>query len=78
VTALDGGVDGLDPYRAILARVGAVLAPAGVVVVEIGWTQGPAVAALFERAGLSDIQVTRDLAGRDRVVSGVSSSPRVR
>ena len=66
--ALDGGPDGLDIYRALLppaaarCRIG--------VAVEIGHDQGRAVAALFRAAGLADVQVLPDLAGRDRVVLG--------
>ncbi|SCM78483.1 Release factor glutamine methyltransferase [uncultured Pleomorphomonas sp.] len=68
--ALDGGVDGLDAYRAILGGIREHLAPGGVLAVEIGWDQGAAVVALFGAAGLSEIEVRRDLGGRDRVVSG--------
>lgn len=66
--ALDGGPDGLDLYRRLLpeaarrARIG--------VMVEIGHDQGPAVAALFTRAGLLGVQVLQDLGRRDRVVLG--------
>ena len=38
--------------------------------VEIGSTQGAAVSALFEMAGLVDVRVIPDLDGRDRVVMG--------
>jgi release factor glutamine methyltransferase len=68
--ALDGGTDGLDPYRAILGGFRPFLVPGGLVAVEIGWTQGEAVARLFAEAGLSDVTVTQDLGGRDRVVTG--------
>jgi release factor glutamine methyltransferase len=66
--ALDGGRDGLDVYRALIpqaaqrCRIG--------VAVEIGHDQGRAVADLFRRAGLVDVQVLPDLGGRDRVVLG--------
>lgn len=68
--ALDGGPDGLDAYRAILAGIGDHLAAGGLLAVEIGWDQGDAVAALFRTAGLMEIEVHRDLGGRERVVSG--------
>ncbi|CAI9413156.1 Release factor glutamine methyltransferase [Pleomorphomonas sp. T1.2MG-36] len=68
--ALDGGSDGLDAYRAILAGIDEHLAAGGLLAVEIGWDQGQAVAALFRAAGLMEIEVHRDLGGRDRVVSG--------
>lgn len=67
--ALTPGGDGLDPYRAIAAAVAAHLAPGGRLLVEIGPTQGAAVAALLGGAGLADIAVHPDLDGRDRVVS---------
>ena len=71
VLALDGGADGLDAYRSILKGVPRHLAPGGLLAVEIGWDQGKAVASLFEAAGLSEIEVHRDLGERDRVVSGL-------
>ncbi|WP_370676682.1 peptide chain release factor N(5)-glutamine methyltransferase [Pleomorphomonas sp. PLEO] len=69
--ALDGGPDGLDAYRTILNDVGQHLSPGGLLAVEIGWDQGEAVGNLFGAAGLSEIEVHRDLGGRDRVVSGL-------
>ena len=68
--ALFCGVDGLDAYRAIAARAADHLTPGGRLMVEIGWTQGPAVADLFRQGGLQDVTIHPDLDGRDRVVSG--------
>ncbi|MDX2104728.1 MAG: peptide chain release factor N(5)-glutamine methyltransferase [Alphaproteobacteria bacterium] len=68
-TALDGGPDGLAPYRVILGDIGRALGPGGRVAFEIGLTQGPAVADLCRQAGLSEIEVLPDLGGRDRVVT---------
>jgi len=68
--ALTPGGDGLAAYRAIAAGCGAHLAPGGRLVVEIGPTQGAAVAALFAGAGLSLVRVRPDMDGRDRVVEG--------
>lgn len=67
--ALDGGPDGLGPYRIIAAEAGAWLKPGGQVLVEIGYDQGVAVSNLFAAAGFSRITVEKDLAGLDRVVS---------
>ncbi|MBN9335694.1 MAG: peptide chain release factor N(5)-glutamine methyltransferase [Devosia sp.] len=67
--ALDGGPDGLGPYRIIAAEAGAWLKPGGKVLVEIGYDQGAAVSNLFAAAGFSRISVEKDLAGLDRVVS---------
>jgi len=67
--ALDGGPDGLAPYRIIAAGAAGYLTPTGAVLVEIGYDQGQAVSALFEAAGYTQIAVHQDLNGLDRVVS---------
>jgi release factor glutamine methyltransferase len=69
-TALDGGADGLEAYRAILAGARSALKSVGWVVVEVGAEQGRPVKALFEKAGLADVLIERDLAGLDRMVVG--------
>lgn len=66
--ALDGGPDGMAPYRIIAADAPRHLNEGGVVAVEIGSTQGPAVTELFKSAGLCNVAVKKDLAGLDRVV----------
>ncbi|MEC3860631.1 peptide chain release factor N(5)-glutamine methyltransferase [Mesobacterium sp. TK19101] len=68
--ALTDEADGLDAYRQICAGAVAHLSPAGRLMVEIGPTQGQAVAAMMAAGGLKQISVIRDLDGRDRVVSG--------
>ena len=65
--ALFAGPDGLDDYRSLIPQLPALLAPGGVAVVEIGWTQADTVLALASAAGLTGI-VRPDLAGRDRCV----------
>ena len=67
--ALTPGGDGLDPYRAIAARVGQHLASHGRLLVEIGHQQAAAVMQLFQEVGLSSLRCHRDLGGRDRVIS---------
>jgi release factor glutamine methyltransferase len=67
--ALSPGGDGLDAYRAIARGAGARLMPGGRLLVEIGPTQGQAVAALFRAAGLDGLRILPDLDGRDRVVA---------
>lgn len=71
MTALDGGEDGLLFYRTICSLWAKKLREGGVLAVEIGETQGAAVAALFQRAGLRDIRIHKDLGDLDRVVSGI-------
>lgn len=66
--ALTDEGDGLGAYRAIAAGAGAHLAPGGWLAVEIGPTQGAAVAALLAGAGMQAPGIRRDLDGRDRVV----------
>jgi len=66
--ALDGGPDGLAPYRVIVQQAGDWLTRNGQVLVEIGHDQGAAVSALFLEAGFEDVSVYQDLAGLDRVV----------
>lgn len=68
--ALTPGGDGLDAYRAISRGAGARLMPGGRLLVEIGPTQGAAVADLFTAAGLQAVRVLPDMDGRDRVVTG--------
>lgn len=71
--ALDGGADGLDAYRAILADLPRILTPGGAVFCEIGETQSGPVAALMSDAGLALDEAAwlrRDLAGRPRCVVG--------
>jgi release factor glutamine methyltransferase len=68
--ALDGGPDGLDAYRAIIARLPHLLPPGGVFAFEVGKGQAEAVTALTQAAGLSAEPPRRDLAGIPRVVWG--------
>ncbi len=68
--ALTPGGDGLDAYRTLVPAALAHLAPGGWLMVEIGPTQGPAVAGLFEAAGYAEVTRLPDLDGRARVVSG--------
>ncbi|MFK4812528.1 peptide chain release factor N(5)-glutamine methyltransferase [Devosia sp. ZW T5_3] len=66
--ALDGGPDGLAPYRVIAQEAGKRLKRGGRVLVEIGYDQGEAVTGLFEAAGFTDVTLHKDLNGLDRVV----------
>lgn len=66
--ALDGGPDGLRPYRAIARDAAAHLTPEGVVLLEIGTGQGSGVTDIFAEAGFNAIEVEYDLAGHERMV----------
>jgi len=68
--ALDGGKDGLDAYRAIIADLARLLKPHGAFAFEVGQGQADAVSALTAAQGLFTTPALRDLAGIPRVVSG--------
>lgn len=68
--ALDGGDDGLKFYRRILAEAPDYLKPQGMLFLEIGHDQGTAVCSLAsDMERFEDIEVIKDLAGHDRVVT---------
>ena len=71
VEALDGKEDGLYFYRRIVAEGRDYLNPGGYLLFEIGYDQGEAVSTLMREAGFTDVKVTKDLSGNDRVVSGM-------
>ena len=66
--ALDGGPDGLVPYREIAAAARAHLAKSAPLILEIGYDQRQAVTAILTQAGFHTITVRPDLAGMDRVI----------
>lgn len=69
--ALDGGPDGLDAYRAIVPEAGALLAPGGGLIVEVGYDQSGQVSQMMQAAGLTLPHPPRaDLDGIYRVVVG--------
>lgn len=68
--ALSGGNDGLTALRRIVAEAPQHLAPGGVLAVEINYDQGAAVTRLFKDAGFSAVSCAKDMASRDRVISG--------
>ncbi len=67
--ALNGGPDGLDHIRRLLAQAAGHLKPRGVVLLEIGAAQGPAVVDLAKRHfPVARVEIAKDYAGLDRVV----------
>jgi len=66
-SALFAGPEGLDDYRALIPQLGALLAPGGVVILEIGAGQAGAVSAIAGAAGFA-VELRRDLAGRARAL----------
>jgi release factor glutamine methyltransferase len=69
--ALNGGVDGLDFYRKIVTDVSEFLKPGGTIIFEIGWDQGAKVKALLKDTGFCNVNIVKDYAGFDRVVTGI-------
>ena len=71
--ALDGGADGLGPYRHFLKPCFDVLKKGGNLLLEIGASQAAAVSTLMADAGFDNILLKQDLAGLDRVLQGQKS-----
>ncbi len=64
--ALDGGLDGLDAYRALAGLLPGLLRPGGAALLELGQGQAEAAAALFRELVLA--RIVPDLAGISRVL----------
>lgn len=69
MAALDGGADGLGPYRIIAAKAREHLVAGGALALEIGFDQGHMVNELLSSAGFCEIAIAKDLAGHDRMVT---------
>jgi release factor glutamine methyltransferase len=68
--ALDGGTDGLRLVSRLVEAAPALLAPEGVLALEIGAGQAAATAGLLTASGFVDLRTRPDLAGIERVVAG--------
>jgi release factor glutamine methyltransferase len=66
--ALVSGPTGLEAIEVVVGQAPTWLAEGGTLVVEIGETQGPAAIALALQAGLREVEVHPDLAGRPRAL----------
>lgn len=67
--ALDGGPDGLAPYRIFASESARLLTSGGWLVVESGERQAVDIARIFGAVGLTPIAARKDLGGVDRVVA---------
>lgn len=67
--ALDGGEDGLIFYRRIAENGRNVLKDDGLLAFEIGYNQAESVSLILEEKGYKNIEVTKDIAGNNRVVT---------
>lgn len=70
VAALDGGKDGLDFYRAILAKWTVAVRVGGLIMFEVGIGQAGDVQTLMAEAGLQNTGVIPDTQGIERVCFG--------
>ena len=69
--ALDGGTDGLNIYRRLMADAPALLKEGGAIAVEVGIDEAAAVAALaMAHPRIVRTEILKDLAGIERVVVG--------
>ncbi len=73
--ALDGGLDGLDLVRRLIADAPRFLNSAGQVALEVGHDQGHVTAALFGEEGYQTPEVLKDLAGIERFVLATAPPP---
>ena len=70
-TALFGGEDGLDFYRAVITEYKKALKAGGMLAFEVGAGEAAAVEALLRNAGLKEINTEKDLGGICRAVYGI-------
>ncbi|WP_294475639.1 peptide chain release factor N(5)-glutamine methyltransferase [uncultured Intestinimonas sp.] len=71
--ALDGGLDGLDFYRAISANWGTALRLGGTLIFEVGMGQAPDVEQIMAQNGFENIVTHQDARGVWRVVEGMAN-----
>ncbi|QRM29995.1 peptide chain release factor N(5)-glutamine methyltransferase [Microvirga sp. VF16] len=67
--ALDGGPDGLEPYRILLGEAERLLAPGGLLVVEIGYDQADDLRSLAGARGLEVLRIAHDLSDNPRCIA---------
>lgn len=67
-TALFGGVDGLDCYRALAESLATCVAPGGTVLLELGQGQRQEVSGLFAAKGWQETGCWNDLGGIERII----------
>lgn len=69
--ALDGGYDGLELYRRLLPQAALFLASGGLLACEIGVGQGEILAEILGHNGWVGIEVMKDYAGKERIVTAI-------
>ena len=66
--ALFAGYDGFDAYKSIIPKLTKFLNPDGFVVLEIGASQSKQVKNILNLSGFFDVEVVKDLSGKDRAI----------
>ena len=69
-SALVAGADGLDDIRQIVAAAPAFMSPGGVLLLEHGYRQAEAVAAILRGGGFADVKTRRDYGANPRATQG--------
>lgn len=67
--SLDGGADGLEPYRLIIPRLKDFLNPGGIAAFEVGIGQASQVADFLQQSSFTNIAAYKDLGGIERCVT---------
>lgn len=73
--ALDGGEDGLEVMRPLIAGAATFLKNGGELFLEMGFDQAERLTRLMTDAGFINVIVKKDFDGHDRILSGVKSGP---
>jgi release factor glutamine methyltransferase len=69
--AVTDGKDGFKFYHRLTEIIPDILKPGGGVLLEVGYSQAAKVALELKNSGINQIQITNDLQGIPRVVSGI-------
>lgn len=72
IIALDGGLSGLRSYEEISSLAKQWISPGGCIFFEVGYDQAKDVADILTQRGYTSIEISKDLAGINRLVSGIS------
>ena len=67
----NGCADGLEDERRLIDVAARLLKPGGVLLMEHGWTQAPALSLLLERHTWYKISLNNDLSGKQRFIKAV-------
>jgi len=67
-SALFSGKDGLDDYRIIISKLRDRLKPGGIFLGEFGFGQAGSLIKIAENHGFTNIEILKDLSGRERFI----------